>query len=84
MLIGYEAHKPTLVPDPFDVAGTAYEHREDLLLGPAEGDGKILLITEMPESFQPENTEAWPGWLCPYINAVIEDDNTLEGIYERA
>ena len=83
-LIGYAAHKPNLVPDPFDVATTAEEPREDLLLGTADGDGKILLIPEMPKSFQPENTEAWPDWLCPDINAVIEDDDTPEGIYERA
>lgn len=54
------------------------------MLGTAERDGKILLIPYIPESFQLENTETWPDWLCPDINSVIEDDDTPEGIYERA
>lgn len=86
-LVGYVKGAPEMVPDPMDeaVIATREDHEESVPFhGTALEDQQVLIIPRMPSRWAEELSEGGPPWLQHNINAVLADDGTPEGVFERA
>lgn len=86
-LVGYVKGAPEMVPDLMDEAfiATREDHDERVPFhGTALEDQQILMIPQMPSRWAEGVREGGPAWLQHNINAVLTDDGTPEGVFERA